>query len=336
MIQQNYEVFMNNQYTFNCNTTDLIEHIKNWVYSPELEKIIHAFNGCFPSTLSTLHEHAKWLLTFSERWDYRSLQKQAHDKQTGENARWQISSSDITASQKEALLAGIYPLGLIGTEMPSEKEFDYIIALGGARFSCLYRPKYVHDLIYSYGIKAKAVVLLSGMRPISDSERIATDTYAPHANTEYELINAGAEQTFNLSKNYKEEIYQNENPNKGWAVRTYDIISGMIPVYSVSGPSSEPEKRRANSADTYKFFLDRYNVHKGQKLLLVTSQIYVPYQQLEALRTLALPRGLYIETVGFPVEWASKMQGMMEPANYLQEIRSTIQAVNRYLDAVDY
>ena len=126
MIQQNYEVFMNNQYTFNCNTTDLIEHIKNWVYSPELEKIIHAFNGCFPSTLSTLHDHAKWLLTFSERWDYRSLQKQAHDKQTGENARWQISSSDITASQKEALLAGIYPLGLIGTEMPSEKEFDYI------------------------------------------------------------------------------------------------------------------------------------------------------------------------------------------------------------------
>ena len=217
-----------------------------------------------------------------------------------------------------------------------KKEFDYIIALGGARFSCLYRPKYVHDLIYSYGIKTKAVVLLSGMRPISDSERIATDTYAPHANTEYELINAGAEQTFNLSKNYKEEIYQNENPNKGWAVRTYDIISGMIPVYSVSGPSSEPEKRRANSADTYKFFLDRYNVHKGQKLLLVTSQIYVPYQQLEALRTLALPRGLYIETVGFPVEWASKMQGMMEPANYLQEIRSTIQAVNRYLDAVDY
>lgn len=336
MIQQNYEVFMNNQYTFNCNTTDLIEHIKNWVYSPELEKIIHAFNGCFPSTLSTLHDHAKWLLTFSERWDYRSLQKQAHDKQTGENARWQISSSDITASQKKALLAGIYPLGLIGTEMPSEKEFDYIIALGGARFSCLYRPKYVHDLIYSYGIKTKAVVLLSGMRPISDSERIATDTYAPHANTEYELINAGAEQTFNLSKNYKEEIYQNENPNKGWAVRTYDIISGMIPVYSVSGPSSEPEKRRANSADTYKFFLDRYNVHRGQKLLLVTSQIYVPYQQLEALRTLALPRGLYIETVGFPVEWASKMQGMMEPANYLQEIRSTIQAVNRYLDAVDY
>lgn len=84
-------------------------------------------------------------------------------------------------------------MGLLGVERPQEKEFDYIIALGGARFSCLYRPQYVNYLITQAGIKTKEVILLSGMREILESERAATDLYAPQAHTEYDLINAGAE-----------------------------------------------------------------------------------------------------------------------------------------------
>ena len=324
---------MQNQYTFNCKPTDIYIQIDSWLYSNELKNIVKAFGGTFPKT-SNRYETAKWLLKFSECWDYRNHQKQARDKKTGENARWQISSSKITEAQKSAVINGIYALGLIGIHRPSKTDFDYIVALGGARFSCLYRPRYMYKLITEYGITAKAAVLLSGMRPISESERLATDTYAPNAATEYDLINAGGEQSFELPANYREEIYHHENPNKSWAVRTYDTPANVLPLFSLSGPSSDPEKRRANSADTYQFFLEKFNVKSGQKLLLITSQIYVPYQQIEALRTLAVPNGLYIETVGFPVEWSNQLQGMMEPANYLQEIRSTIQAINRYLDAV--
>lgn len=324
---------MQNQYTFNCKTSDIDQQIDAWLYSYELKTIVEEFGGAFPET-DDRHKVAKWLLDFSECWDYRNHQKQAHDKKTGENARWQISSSQITEVQKKAVANGIYALGLIGISSPSETNFDYIIALGGARLSCLYRPRYLYNLISNQGITAKAAVLLSGMRPVSESERPVTDSYAPNAATEYDLINAGGEQSFSLPANYREEIYHNENPNKSWAVRTYDTPDDILPLFSVSGPSSEPEKRRANSADTYQFFLEKFNVKSGQKLLLVTSQIYVPYQQIEALRTLALPNGLYIETVGFPVEWSNQLQGLMEPANYLQEIRSTIQALNRYLDTV--
>jgi len=321
---------MKNQYTFNCAVADLNNHIHAWLYSDELGDIVRSFGGTFPHSL-TLHKQAEWLLSFSDRWDYRNIQKKTHDEKTGENARWQINSSEITEEQKSAVRKGIYQLGLIGIQTPVEKEFDYIIALGGARFSCLYRPRYMHDLIFRQEIKTEAAVLLSGMRPVSESERIVTNTYAANAVTEYDLINSGAEQSFGLPKNYREEVYHNENPHKSWAVRTYDSLNGTIPLFSISGPSSQPEKRRANSADTYKFFLKKFHVEPGQKLLLVTSQIYVPYQQLEAIRTLALPNRLYIETVGFPVKWSGQLQGMMESANYLQEIRSTIQAINRYL-----
>lgn len=71
-----------------------------------------------------------------------------------------------------------------------------------------------------------------------------------------------------------------------------------------------------------------------RRVLLVTSQIYVPYQQLGAIRTWAIPNNVYVEIVGFPTEWNTNQQGMMEAANYLQEIRSTIQSVNRYIENI--
>lgn len=314
----------------NTKEKSTLDAIWQWINSGKLKNIVDTFGGVMPDT-DEIRKKAKWLLKFSECWDYRRMQKEAHDSKTGENARWKIAGDEITESQKKAVLDGIYELGLVGVEEPTEKEFDYVIALGGARFSCLYRSKYAAELIEKRGVQSKAVVMLSGMRPVADSEREATDTYAPEAKTEFDLMNAGAEKVFGLRKNYIEECYHNENSNKGWAVRKYDF-NGEMPVFSVSGPSSEPEKRRANSADTYQFFLKRFQVKKGTKILLVTSQIYVPYQQMEAIRTLAEPNGLYIETVGFPTEWSGKLQGMMEPANYLQEIRSTIQAINRYLE----
>lgn len=207
-----------------------------------------------------------------------------------------------------------------------------MIALGGARMSCLYRPRYIRDLISIKNFCPKEVIMLSGMRPVSDTEREATDTYAPIADTEYDLINNGAERAFGLSGEYKEERYHDLNPNSSWAIRTYKNTDHSYLIRSVSGPSSEPDKRRANSADTFRFYCEKYKIKKGSKVLLVTSQIYVPYQQMEAIRTWAIPNDIYVETVGFPTEWNISQHGMMTTVNYLQEIRSMIQAINRYLN----
>ena len=109
-----------------------------------------------------------------------------------------------------------------------------------------------------------------------------------------------------------------------------DKVGNLPPILSMSAPSSEPDTRRANSADTYNFFFSHVQVPPGSSLLLITSQIYVPYQQLEALRIVALKHNVVIETVGFPLEWSGNLQGMTGPNNYLQEIRSTIQSANRF------
>ncbi len=322
---------MENKYIFTGNGMEkqrIKDDIRCWIDSDELSEIVLAFGGKIPGNIS-LEEKVDWLVNFSDRWDYRSKQK-VHGIKCKENARWEVKNDGITEEQKRIVERNTEALGLIGVEKPCENTFDYVIALGGARFSCLYRPRYVNYLLKEEGVCAKKIILLSGMRGILESERAATDAYAPEAQTEFDLINAGAEQVFQLDGEYIEERYHNKNSNLNWAARKYEYL-GKQSIFSLSGPSSEPEKRRANSSDTFQFFINKMDVKANEKLLFVTSQIYVPYQQMEAIRTLAVPYGLYVETVGFPVEWSNILQGMMEPANYLQEIRSTLQAVKRYL-----
>ena len=309
---------------------EVTEKIEQWIYSDALKRILATFGVTMP-VYSNLRDAIGWLLQFSDEWDYRGKQHLARDKKTNEAARWLVNDEVITDEQDKAVKEGIPLLGLIGIDTPFGKDYDYVIALGGARLSCLLRPRYAQQVIEQYSINPKAVIMLSGFRPIGDSEREATDTYAKNAVSEYDLICAGAEKCFDLEQ-FKEERYDSENLNLSWAVRVYE---GVPPVICISAPSTEPDKRRANSADTYKFFFEKYDVKENTKILLVTSQIYVPYQQLEAIRTLSLPYGVKMETIGFPNEWSGNMQGMQQASNYLQEIRSTIQAMDRFLKAIE-
>lgn len=309
--------------------------IKRWIKSRALSNLITLFKSKFPSQ-NDLTQLVEWLLEFSEKWDFRGrLHKSQASKDITEGARWQLDDSEFTDEDSSLILNSARQLGLVETREPSEKQYSYILVLGGARLSCLLRPRLAAEIIKKNNIKTRAVVLLASGRPVTDSERIATDTYAPGAKDEFALMNAGAEQSFGVDARFDQDQWTDPaNPNKNWAIRRYGNNSFQFPnVVSLSAPSSEPGKRRANSMDTYKFFMENFDIDTGDSLLLVTSQIYVPYQQLEAIRTLALPNNILVETIGFPPVWGGDLQGMTGPTNYLQEIRSTIQSVHRFLDA---
>ncbi len=311
--------------------TAVREAIRAWVESPALARLVEAFGGRVPSD-PNLGALVLWLLDFSERWDFRRLQRDGARTAIAEGARWLLSDDQASPEQRAVVEDCAVQLGLAGVGDPSQRDYDYVLVLGGARLSCLLRPRYAAKLMQQSGIRTKAVALLASARPVADSERDATDTYAAGAVTEFDLMNAGGVLAFPLDGDPDRESQEDaDHPNSSWAIWRYATSPGAPPVISLCAPSSEPGKRRANSADTYEFFLSRFAVPRGSSLLLVTSQIYVPYQQLEAIRTVALPYELEVETVGFPPDWGGSLQGMVGATNYLQEIRSTIQSASRFL-----
>jgi hypothetical protein len=302
--------------------------ITQWLSVPSLHKLTEQFGGLIPDGMD-ICELSKWFLEFSDVWDFRGHQKQAFDRKVGEGARWLLNSDELTEGQKQSTLAAALDLGLMDNAIPAYEIYDYVWVLGGAKLSCLLRSRLAKQSIANTKQPPKAVVMLASMRPIGDGEREATDIYAPTAATEFDLFIAAAQKEFGVGDNFTEERHDYENANKSWIIRKY--LAADYELFVIAAPASEPDKRRANSVDTYEFFFDRFKVDKGAEILLATSQIYVPYQHLEAVRTIAIPHRISLDTIGFVPEWGGALQGMNEPSNYLQEIRSTIQAIDRFL-----
>lgn len=307
------------QYNGSSDDDNILEKIREWIVTPEFISLLQTF-GKIGLQEDSLKSQVRELIEFSERWDFRG--KQA-------NARWSIADCDFSSQQKEKIIKAADKLGLIGCTIPSKKEYDYILVLGGARMSCLFRMKYAKRICDMYDIKAKYIVGLASMREVMDTEREATDTYALEARTEFDLMRAALFNVFEGLSLEDKEGYIGENLNSSWAREAY--CAQDMPVTILAAPSLKPEKRRANTSDTFAFFTERLQVENRSDILLVTSQIYVPYQQLEAVRMLGIPYKHSLETIGFPNEWSANLQGLQKPENYLQEIRSVLQSAGRLI-----
>ena len=313
----------NNKFVNKSTYEKTVLQIEKMLNMPEFNRLLHAFGGYIPEGVP-LQEKIKTLVGFSCVWDYRAKQRVASE--TGEQARWLVGTENITQEQADAAMKLAAKWGMVNQTKPEKKEYDYILILGGVIMSCLYRTRYAHELIQKYELKVREVVGLTGLRPIADSEKEATDTYLADAHTEFDLMKAAVQKEFRVSKLRKRAGKRREELNRSWMVEEYENSPSIC---LVAAPSSEPDVRRANTADTFQFWSELKNIGLGKRLLLVTSQIYVPYQHLEGVRILGLSGGHEIETLGFPKEWSAGLQGLQKTENYLQEIRSTLQAMER-------
>jgi len=312
--------------------------IRAWVESMWLADLLALFDGNI-SLQGSLDEVLERLETFSDRWDFRRIARERGVPTDDElrhgvgSARWLSAATGLPQDMEARVLDDASHLGLVHGQQPAQSRYDYIVVLGGARLSCKLRPLRAAEVMRA-GVRVDRIALLGAARPIAESERDATDTYAPGASDEFDLIVTGAQQIlgFDASTFAEERNDDHQDRNLSWVVRRFETLfdGRQLKILAVSAPSSDPLRRRANSADTIMFFLDRERVPPGSQLLLVTSQIYVPYVQLEVLRTAALPRQLLVETIGFPGDRMPPLQGLSNANHYLQEIRSAIQAARRF------
>ena len=98
-----------------------------------------------------------------------------------------------------------------------------------------------------------------------------------------------------------------------------------IPVVALTGmrPINDIE-RRANSMDTFEFFLERYKIEPESRILLVTSCIYVPYQLMK-FTDLAIMKNIYVDCIGNKPN--ANTPSVLNTASYLQELKATINAI---------
>lgn len=323
------------------NRIKIIKEIVNseflkWCSSDALQELCGLFVSdagflYVPNDIRSIYEIQKAMAPI---WDYRKMQRKATTSE-GEAARWLLENNEFIELHKDEIMDCVRQLGLVDEADTVFSEVNYVLPLGGARMSNLYRPQLAKRMVDRIKV-LDGVVALSTFRPISDSERDEyIDTYAPCAETEFDAMSKGMICAFGIKEDYNDDWHDDSNRNLAENVRQYAEKYNGCHLYATAAPSSNPA-RRANSADCFEFFFKYFDIEPGAKLLNCTSQIYVPYQQVRALKY-AIKYDVEFDTVGYSDN--SKTKVTFEPVNYLQEIKGTIDAmcdfINEFKDYID-
>nr|WP_030500322.1 hypothetical protein [Micromonospora purpureochromogenes] len=297
---------------------DLLAGIRSWVESAPVRDLVAHFGGDWPD--GDLTAVLAGLDVFSaRRWDFR----QGRERPDAREPAFDPATAGL-------VLRAAATLGLVRAVAPARSGYAHLLVLGGLAHACLRRTAYAAMLARKAAGVTGEVAVLGSFRPLSAVECRTLDAAGVSGcATEVDVLDAGVRLAFGVAEPDDERGEPAGHPHRSWSSRTYRP-AGLPPVRVLAAPSSEPDRRRAHTADTQRFWAEHVRLRAGDEVLMVTAPIYVPFQHCDALRTLAVPYGCGIETVG--VDPAARAavdvpEPTLTPGRYLQEIRSALRSM---------
>jgi hypothetical protein len=291
-----------------------VAEIDLWASSEAIARLISAFGG----NSGELSEapFLDWLELFAARhWDFR----RGRERNLAE-------AGELTGSQERLILALAPELGLAGVERPMHGRYDVILLTGGMVRAGIVKPRYAAELLAG-GLVADHVVFLGAFRPFAGDETRLARELGVDGDNEFSAMVCGMERAFGPLGDPVVTESLADDPNASWRESVW--LSPIARLSVVAAPSSDPQRRRANSIDTYRFWAQHRRGALEHSVLQVTTPIYVPYQAAAAVETLGVEFGLPVETVGVSAA-ASDLGALSQPflaSHHLQELRAAIGAM---------
>jgi hypothetical protein len=301
----------------------LLAEIAGWVRSEPMKVLTSHFGATLPG--GNLAEQLTYLDEFTaSAWNFRRRVKE----------RNQVDADAVTGADEELTVAAVDALGLIRPRLPKYRNYDHVVMLGGLVRANLWRTAYAAYLL-SHGITTSNVIAISAYRdlapndadPASDEFRLLETFGLPRRNYEWEVMEDGLRRAFSLP-DFNVERESDPSAEGPARFRVASAAADGRRVSLIVAPALEPG-RRANTADGYRYWADQIeHVKPGERILAVTTCIYVPYQHAIALQHLALPFGCSVDTVGinFSAIGDDPNPQRFRGAHYLLEIRSALLA----------
>lgn len=290
----------------------LADDLRRWITSEPLAILARAWGEEPPNSLP-LTELFAWFDALSARhWDFR----RGAERNLATDAK-------LSPGQEELVKHAAHQLGMVEAKPPSRRSYDYVLVLGGLIRACFVRPRYAAHLAAS-GVEFGRVVALGGFRPIGGDEFDLASHLKTSAANEFDAMLEGVIRAFALDSAPVIAGSKTKAPgNADWRIAEF---KGHPPIEVIAAPSSEPSARRANTVDSYDWWARRGTGLEQRTVLLVTSTIYVPYQEAGGIEVLGMRYGADVETVGVPSQLAKlgPHSQKFSAGNYLQEIRSAI------------
>lgn len=231
----------------------------------------------------------------------------------------------LTEGQARAITDAAPVLGLAGTEAPRRRHYDALVMTGGMVRAGVVKPRFARELVdagHSFG----EVVFLGAFRTFAGDEVRLARELGIDGGDEWHAMVAGVGDAFGRIVDSTLEEEAGENRNAAW--RDLAWRAGGQAVRVVAAPSSAPDARRADTADTFRFWAERVGA-SGRSILVATTPIYVPYQAAVAVSVLGVEAGLEVETVAVSdsANELGEHTQLFEPQHHLQELLSAVRGM---------
>lgn len=294
--------------------------LRGWATSEPVRALAVASGWGWPAEGDTLALLGR-LAELSADWDFR----QNRERNLIESAPAEVNGREMPDT---LVLAASRALGLVDAVAVTGRKFTHVVVLSGLVSACVNRTHRAAELIRG-GLATDAVVVLGGHRVLGGAElRQAADAGLGELTDEADVIVAATRKAFGLGRPQSgEETQPPADPSQPAAFHAASAHYHWPSVEVLIAPSGEPGRRRANTADQLRHWARLANIGSYHDVLIVTTQIYVPYQHMETPRTLGLERGCGVYSCG--VDAATSLLPRSRSfggRDYLQEIRSALSA----------
>jgi hypothetical protein len=263
--------------------------------------------------------------------------------------RFQALSADFDSQLRERVLKLTDQLGLVTPRVPRWRQYEQTLVLGGGYVSPLLRTRYAAQL-QTNGVDLGRLSFLGSPRQLLDDppERDKTESYAPGAHDEFDLMVGAARSEFDAHPGEVVLLCGCSATNKPcptWRFANHEKASETPPEFTherrvelfdsngatvgfALSPSTSRPPYRPDTSDTLGLWTRLTGPQPGQRTLVVTTQVFVPFQTFDGIRRLYVPHGLDVDAVGFGPGWGDRPQ----TAEYLlQETLSGIRSARRLL-----
>ena len=268
--------------------------------------------------------------------------------------RSEAASADFNDLTRRSVVEYAAALGLVEQTQPAHDSYDMTLILGGGFRSPLLRTRYAAHL-ERQDIDLGEVYLLGSPRYLitnEPAEEPVTSEYAPDAADEFDLMIAAATSEFGFLPEPVTFLCGCDSAAQicpGWrhgdAPGAVDVPPDYTHERSASLTSRDGKPRgsvisastsrppyRPDTSDTFELWVRYADPAPANGILVVTTQVFVPFQRFDGLRRLYLPHGLAVDTVGFGADWGDRP---LSAEYLLQETLSAIRSARRLLvDAV--
>ncbi|WP_403024509.1 hypothetical protein [Salinibacterium sp. GXW1014] len=285
--------------------------IAAWVRSDALGQLVRLWGGQRPAEGDT-EFLLEWLDAFSaEHWDFRRGRER------------NLAASAVLSPEQAAAVLQVAPeLGLVSS-LPRARSYDAIVMTGGMVRAGVVKPRFVRSLLDA-GIAARQVVFVGAHRAFQGDEAALAAALGVRGDDEVDAMAEGMRRAFDLGA----PAVTHGGERNARATRLAWDAHPSVRFEVVAAPSSAPEARRADTADTFRHWA-QLSGRDASSVLVVTTPIYVPYQAAVAVETLGIEAGMAVETVGADARSNDLGEHTQHfgAQQHLQEIRSAIRGM---------